>query len=363
LSRAVQLTSVANEMPGRAGKGRRRGTRLRLDRLADEQILDLRLADLAGTLRIEGTPLDARIEQLYRELERCGIVFQPHFWLSDDWFTPEGVPGVAIPFYLAHPRLMRIEETQMLEVEGGTPEWCMRILRHETGHAIDNAFRLRRLRRRQQLFGKSTLPYPESYAPRPYSRNFVLHLENWYAQSHPDEDFAETFAVWMTPRSGWRRTYTGWPALKKLEYVDELMWELSGKTPPITNQREVDPLARLKKTLRQHYAEKRKRYGAALPDFADRDLRRLFSDSSVFRDRPSAATFLRRVRSQVSRRVARTTGAYQYAVDQVLEDIINRCRGLRLRLTAPEDETMIDFAILLAVHTMSSLTRRARVAM
>ncbi|MFN8600630.1 MAG: putative zinc-binding metallopeptidase [Candidatus Binatia bacterium] len=352
-------------MPKAPARRKPRGRRLPSgwERWSDEQILDLRLADLAGTLRIDGTWLDGRIEQLYRELERCGIVFEPHFWLSDDWFTPEGVPGVAIPFYLAHPRLMRIEETQMLEVEGGTPEWCMRILRHETGHAIDNAFRLRRLRRRQQLFGKSTLPYPESYAPRPYSRNFVLHLENWYAQSHPDEDFAETFAVWMTPRSGWRRTYAGWPALKKLEYVDELMWDLAGKTPPITNRREIEPLSKLRKTLRQHYAEKRKRYGAALPDFADRDLKRLFSESPVFRDRPSAATFLRRVRSQVSRRVARTTGAYQYAVDQVLEDIINRCRGLGLRLTAPEDETMIDFAILLAVHTMSSLTRRARVAM
>src|SRR5690606_10071189 len=136
---------------------------------SDEELLDLRLCDLAPDLSIEGTWLEARIEQLYRELERCGIVFRPHFWLSDDWFTPEGVPGIAIPFYLAHPRLARLEEAQMLEVEGGTPEWCMRILRHETGHAIDNAFRLRRLRRRQQLFGRSSVPYPESYAPRPYS--------------------------------------------------------------------------------------------------------------------------------------------------------------------------------------------------
>ena len=26
-----------------------------------------------------------------------------------------------------------------------------------------------------------------------------MHLDPWYAQSHPDEDFAETFAVWLTP--------------------------------------------------------------------------------------------------------------------------------------------------------------------
>ncbi len=344
----------------------RRGGKARQPRWAsfsDEQLLDLRFSDLAPDLSIEGSWIEPRIEQLYRELERCGIVFRPHFWLSDDWFTPEGVPGIAVPFYLAHSRLARLEESQMLEIEGGTPEWCMRILRHETGHAIDNAFRLRRLRRRQQLFGRSSAPYPASYAPRPYSRNYVLHLENWYAQSHPDEDFAETFAVWMTPRSAWRRTYAGWPALKKLEYVDELMWQLAGKTPPVTNRREVEPLRSLKRTLREHYAKKRERYGRSLPDFADRDLRRLFSDSPAFRDRPTAASFLRRVRKQVSRRVARTTGAYQYAVDQVLEDIISRCRALGLRLTAPEDQTMIDFAILLAVHTMSSLTRRSRVVM
>jgi hypothetical protein len=350
-------------MPGTAAKRERRGRKVRWESFSDDELLDLRLSDLAPDLAIEGTWLEQRIEQLHRELERCGIVFRPHFWLSDDWFTPEGVPGVALPFYLVHPRLARLEEAQMLEIEGGTPEWCMRILRHETGHAIDNAFRLRRFRRRQQLFGTSTSPYPESYAPRPYSKSFVLHLENWYAQSHPDEDFAETFAVWMTPRSAWRRTYAGWPALKKLEYVDELMWHLAGKTPPVTNRRQIDPLRSLKRTLRQHYAKKRERYGRALPDFADRDLRRLFSDSPAFRDRPTAASFLRRVRSNVSRRVARTTGAYQYAVDQVLEDIISRCRALGLRLTAPEDQTMIDFAILLAVHTMSSLTRRSRVAM
>ena len=149
-------------MPKRAARRGRRPRRLPTgwERRSDEEILDLRLADLATVLRIDGTWLEPRIEQLYRELERCGIVFEPHFWLSDDWFTPEGVPGVAIPFYLAHPRLMRLEETQMLEVEGGTPEWCMRILRHETGHAIDNAFRLRRFRAASSCSASRRCPIP-----------------------------------------------------------------------------------------------------------------------------------------------------------------------------------------------------------
>src|SRR5262245_24993098 len=94
-------------------------------------------------VRIEGSGLEARIRELHRELKERGIAFRPHFWLSDEWFCPDGVPGIAIPFYLAHPRLAKLELAQMNEVEGGTREWCMKILRHETGHAIENAYRLR----------------------------------------------------------------------------------------------------------------------------------------------------------------------------------------------------------------------------
>src|SRR5262245_20177629 len=159
----------------------------------DERLLELRLCDL--DLRIEGTALEERIAELNRELELRGLGFRTHVYRADEWFCPDGVPGIAIPFYLAHPRLERLELAQMLEVEGGTRDWCMRILRHEAGHAIENAYLLRRRRRRQELFGKSTQPYPDYYAPRPYSRSFVTHLDAWYAQSHPDEDFAETFAV------------------------------------------------------------------------------------------------------------------------------------------------------------------------
>ena len=154
----------------------------------DEKLLDLRLCDL--DLRIEGSGLEDRIAELSQELAVRGFVCRPHFWLSDEWFCPDGVPGIAIPFYLAHSRLARLEHTQMLEVEGGTREWCLKILRHETGHAIENAYLLRRRRRRRELFGPTSLPYPDSYAPKPYSRSYVVHLDGWYAQSHPDEDFA-----------------------------------------------------------------------------------------------------------------------------------------------------------------------------
>lgn len=250
----------------------------------DDQLLDLRMCDL--DLAIEGTELEKRIAELYAELESRGLAFRPHFWLSDDWFTPDDIPGIALPFYLAHPRLTQLEMRQMLEVEGGAPEECMRILRHETGHAIENAYLLRRRKRRQLVFGKSSKPYPDYYTPKPYSKNYVLHLDMWYAQSHPDEDFAETFAVWLNPQSLWRQRYAQWPALKKLEYVDELMRDLAGKPPLVNSKRRVGPLPSLRKTLRLHYEKKRKRYGLDYPDFYDRDLRRLFSDAAEFKANP-----------------------------------------------------------------------------
>ena len=208
--------------------------------LNDEQLLDVRMCDLG--LTIEGSKLVASIAQLHGELENRKLAFEPHYWLSDEWFTPDGVGGVAIPFYLAHPRLEQLEERQMLEVEGGTHDWCVKILRHEAGHAIDNAYQLQRRRKRLKLFGPSTVEYPEYYTPKPYSKSFVLHLDSWYAQSHPDEDFAETFAVWLNPRSQWRDRYADWPALKKLEYMDELMRELAGHPARRVSRRKLAPL-------------------------------------------------------------------------------------------------------------------------
>jgi len=320
----------------------------------DEKLLDLRLCDLG--LRIRSSDLVPRIRELRRELHLRGLQrFRPYFWLSDDWYTPDGVPGVAVPFYLAHPRLARLEFTQMLEVEGGTPEWCMRILRHETGHAIDNAYGLRHRRRRQHLFGLSSKTYPEYYTPRPYSRSFVQHLEPWYAQSHPDEDFAETFAVWLTPDAAWRERYRGWPALRKLDYLDSLMREIGPQPPRVTSRRTVDPLARLRCTLREHYEEKRRRYGIGYPNVYDRELRRLFSDAPEHRNHVSAARFIRRIRKEVRARVARWTGEYQYTINQVIEEIAVRCRELNLRLSGSEEQAKLDFTIFLAVQTMHYL--------
>ena len=318
----------------------------------DEQLLDLRLADLP--VCIEGT-LAERIGQLRSELQDRGLRLPIHFYLADEWFTPDGATSIAIPFYLAHPRLEKLEETQMFEVEGGEYEWAMRILRHEAGHALDNAFRLRLKRQRREIFGNPSTPYPEFYTPRPHSKSFVLHLDSWYAQSHPDEDFAETFAVWLTPNSEWRTRYSGWPAMKKLEYMDSLMKSLRGKDPRVDNPVEIDPLPYLRKTLRQHYRTKRKHYGVDYPNFYDRDLRRIFSDAPEHAGNITAAQFISRIRRPVRRVVANWTGIFQYTIDQVLEDMIARCRELKLRLAVTEDVARQEFTVLLTVQAMNYL--------
>ncbi|MEX0938828.1 MAG: putative zinc-binding metallopeptidase [Pirellulales bacterium] len=237
----------------------------KLSSLSDEQLLQMRICDLG--VKIPGTRLQERIDRLYEELEYREIMFRPHCWLADDWYSPDGVPGIAIPFYLAHPRLMRLERKQVFEVEGGSESWCLRILRHEAGHTIDTAYQLHRRRRWQQLFGKTTQPYPDHYQPKPYSKSFVLHLDMWYAQRHPAEDFAETFAIWLKPRSRWRKQYEGWTAFQKLEYVDELMNEIRDQKPRVSSREHVDPARRLRKTLAEHYQEKRARYGIDTPTF------------------------------------------------------------------------------------------------
>ena len=322
-------------------------------RVTDEQLLDMRLCDLP--VRIAGTALAQRIKHLYAELADRGLRFRPHVWLSAEWFSPDGVPGFAIPFYLAHPRLMRLERRQMLEVEGATERDCLRIMRHEAGHALSNAYRLHYKRRWRELFGSFTKPYPEFYKPKPHSRSHVLHLAAWYAQAHPAEDFAETFAVWLAPGGRWRTRYQNWPALRKLEYIDDLMEELSGRAPVVRRRAKVEPLSELRLTLRAHYERKRAHYVMLRPAPFDRDLQRIFAPRTGHSARPTAVSYLRRVRRELVHAVAEGTGMHAYAVDQIMGHIIDRCRALRLRLGLSQEQTRRKLLVMLTVQTMNGV--------
>jgi hypothetical protein len=324
----------------------------------DEQLLKLRLRDLKVT--IEGTWLEDCFDALLEELDQRGIRVRPHAWISSEWFSPENTPGIAFPFYLAHPRLMQLEKKKIIDVEGGTWSECMAILRHEAGHVVQHSYALQRRRRWQQLFGPSSKRYPSYYRPNPASRNFVQHLRLWYAQSHPDEDFAETFAVWLRPRSNWRTRYAGWPALNKLEYVDELMAEIASVPPLLTRRERVDPLAQLDETLAEHYRKKQARYVFETPKTYDRDLLRLFSSDPRHRRSQAASAFIRHHRAYVRRMVARWTGEYQLTLDALLDDMIVRCRELDLRAVGPERRLIMEFTVLLTAKTVHALLGPSR---
>lgn len=299
-------------------------------RLSDEALLDQRFCDLR--LNLADSRLQAAIDRLYRELQARGIRFRPHFWLAQEWFSPDGIPGIAIPFYLAHPRLQRLERRFMREAEGGNDKWLMRILRHETGHAIDTAFALRRRKIWRQTFGKASSKYPTRYSPRPTSRRHVLHLGHWYAQSHPAEDFAETFAVWLPPRSRWRSQYAAWPALRKLEFVDVTMRELAGRRAVRTCRDVVEPLNLDTTTLREHYRRKCRRYEVDTATAYDRRLQRVFAPPTRADERMHASRFLREVQPQLRRLLIRRARMHPYLIDHVMRTAIQRSRQLDLRL-------------------------------
>ena len=298
------------------------------ERLDDEQLLSLRFCDLG--LSIAGTALEDSIGMLHAELARRRIRFRPHCWLAEEWFSPDGVPGIAIPFYLAHPRLARLERRFIGEVEGGNRNWRMRILRHEAGHALDSAYRLRRRRRWREVFGPASLPYPHSYRPRPGSRRYVQHLGEWYAQAHPTEDFAETFAVWLQPRSGWRTDYAGWPALRKLEFIDALIGEIGARAPAVIDRRRVEDLAENTRTLRAHYAHRHASQRIPRRSAADELLLKVFTAAPARRTAPQAAHAVRVLANPLRRQLVRSGAFSDYLVHQVLRLVIARCETLDL---------------------------------
>ena len=317
--------------------------------LSDEKILQYRICDLH--LKMEGSELAEIVQSFYKELENKGLQFKPKVYLGDEWFSPEGVPAIAIPFYLAHPRLKALENKYMLEVEGGTSDWCHKLLRHEAGHCYDHAYQFSKTRRWRQIFGSPQQPYdPDIYRPRPYSRNFVRHLDHWYSQSHPDEDFAETFAVWLTPDCDWRKLYSNWKgAHKKLEYIDEMMKKISNQKPVVTGGPHSYSVSRIKTTLEKYYAKKSKKYAKDYPDFFDSDLREIFNgDLSLPRRSFGAARFMRRNRKIILDVVSRWTGGKKYTINDLLKKFTIRCEEIDLKIGKNETLVCFDVAAYLA---------------
>jgi hypothetical protein len=295
------------------------------------ELLNTRICDLS--LRIEGSPVEPYLERLYKELDHKRVDFKPESYLSDSWGCPDGVPVIGIPFYLADKRLARIEEEQTGDIE--TPQAVMMFLRHEAGHAINYAFRLFKDTEWQEMFGAFHAPYREMYRPDPQSRHFVRHITHHqhgrtYAQKHPDEDFAETFAVWLTPRSAWRRRYRNWPALRKLRYVDRLMRSIRDVEPKCRRGRPLcTPIEELTLLLSEHYGLRVQRYRAAAQGYVDDKLREVFP---VVRGRVlvGAGELLGKHREELANRVTRWSGLAGEDVETLLLKLEERARVLDL---------------------------------
>jgi hypothetical protein len=302
-------------------------------------LLAQRISDIG--LEIRGTLLEQLVNQLYEELAAKGLDFKPPVYLSDQWGCPDGTPLIGVPFYLADARLSRIEEDYSSAVEGA--EESMRYLRHEAGHAFNYAYRLYDRPDWRKIFGPYSRPYRDRYRADPFSHDFVRHILGWYAQKHPDEDFAESFAVWLTPGLDWRRAYDGWGALRKLEYVDKVMKQIAHKVPKVPEPSADDlPVTAMQYTVAEHYADSAETIPIRDPRIFDGDLRTIFVSESQAPEAAAAADFISRHKREIVTRIAYWTGENAGVVRQFVEFLADRASQLGLRLGGLEASTLIE---------------------
>lgn len=319
-----------------------------LSGLADAEILNFRFKDLA--LPISGTEVEGFIQQLYAELEKKGLTFRPQIFFGDEWFSPEGMNSISVPFYLANTRLKNLEKSLMLDVEGGNPEWFMKLLRHEAGHCFDHCYRFSKRKKWHEVFGSPSLEYqPETYRPQPYSKSYVRHLDHWYAQAHPDEDFAETFAVWLDTGRDWKKEYSRWPvALLKLEYIEILAKESIKLKILAEKGRPPSAVNRLSTKLEKYYQKRRRENADDYPDFYDNDLKNIFDGEETLAKREhSAGRFMNRHRKAIVSTVVWATSERKYTIDSLVKRLIARCDELELRLGKTELQTTMEVASFL----------------
>jgi hypothetical protein len=309
--------------------------------------------DLA--LQIAGTKVERMVEQLYRELAAVGVQFRPPCYLSDEWGCPDGKPLIGIPFYLADEKLGAIEG-EVSEVREDEKESLL-YLRHEAGHAFCYGYELFKREDFHQIFGPYSRPYLEEYPVQPFSRSFVRHIPGWYAQKHPDEDFAETFAVFMTPSILWRQTYAGWPAMKKLEYVQARVEEYGQKAPTVPGRApELPdvPVEAMEETVGELFQREGPPEEVAhqLAAHFDGDLRLIFEPPDAYPLK--AGDLIEAGRQQLITSVTYWTGLGRPVVKALVLHLIARCREMGLTVKPGIDlESLARVSILVTTLAMN----------
>jgi hypothetical protein len=308
-------------------------------------------------LKLEGSPLERFVQQLYKELDAKGLKkFRPKCYLTDEWGCPNMEPVIGIPFYLADPKLQRLE-SEMNDIEDSRQ--IMMYMRHEAGHAFNYAYELYKTEEWRNLFGPFRRPYRDNYKPVPFSRQFVRHMEGWYAQKHPDEDFAETFAVWMTPRSNWRKRYKDWGAMKKLLYMDRIGRKF-GDIDPSRPQGDTDiTVEEMEVTVGEFYqkALEQQLTPGELP--LDTDLRDIFAVSKRRRKGVRAASdLLKENRKLLVDKVNYWTGVQRPLVKKLVEAIESKTAELGLRADVKcEREYLTEVTVYATALAMNYITR------
>jgi hypothetical protein len=319
------------------------------------EILGKRISQLG--LRLEGSPVERFVQQLYRELDRKGLKrFHPMCYLTDEWGCPDGQPVIGIPFYLADRQLARLER-EMNDLEDERE--IMMYLRHEAGHAFNYAYRLYVTLEWRSLFGPFNRRYRDHYRPVPFSRKYVRHIAGWYAQKHPDEDFAETFAVWLTPGSNWRRRYKGWPALRKLRYVDQVARQSRDQDPTVPTGSTDVTVEEMKVTVEQFYRKLFRQNGAAVDVALEADMSDLFIRRGRRRRgiRP-AWEMIEQHRKTLTDKITYWTGVKRPIVRALVERIVRTCRDQQLHVEAGrEADSLVELTAYGTTLAMNYLTR------
>jgi hypothetical protein len=319
------------------------------------EILAKPIKDLG--LKLEGSPIERYVLKLYREMEHKGIKqFRPLCYLSDEWGCPSGQPVIGIPFYLADPDLARLEK-EMNDLEDARE--IMMYLRHEAGHAFNYAYELYKEPEWRTLFGPFRRPYREDYRPVPFSRRYVRHIAGWYAQKHPDEDFAETFAVWLTPRSRWREKYKHWGAKEKLTYVDRTVRKVKNAVPVRPSGRTDITVEEMDATVEDFYRRSAEEQHSPVELPLDTDLVDIFPASKRRKKgvRP-AVDLMKEGRKPLVDKITYWTGVKRSLVRSLIASIESRLAALGLMAETKREKEHV--AELTAYATTLAMTYLAR---
>ena len=142
------------------------------------------------------------------------------------------------------------------------------------------------------------------------------------------------------------KDYAGWPALKKIEFIDKMMRSIRGKAPYKKSGPKWRQLRSIRMTIAYSHKLKRKAMEEDFPDYFDRDLYALFSAEAPPKSE-KAGRFLRRHRRSLVRSISQWTMEKRYTVHALVTRLAERADELKLRVQRSELETLSQASVCL----------------